>query len=65
MTDFSYLNEGGTVQKTVYGNQLSVVANFGDTSYNHEGTEIPAYSVLITESDQSMVYTPILKDTHR
>ena len=65
MTDFSYLNEDGTVQKTVYGNQLSVVANFGDTSYNHEGTEIPAHSAFITESGKSMVYTPILKDTHK
>ena len=65
MTDFSYLKEDGTVQKTVYGSQLSVVANFSDTSYNYEGNDIPAHSALIIESDQSMVYTPILKDTHK
>lgn len=50
MTGFMYLKEDGTVQKTIYGNQLIVVANFRGTPYTYEGNEIPPHSVLIEEN---------------
>lgn len=33
MRAFSYLEEDGIVQKTGYGNALSVIVNFGDTPH--------------------------------
>lgn len=65
MTDFACLKEDGTVQKTVYGNELAAVANFGDDPYLYEGQEIPAHSVLIQDAGERMVYTPVLDETHR
>lgn len=52
MTAFSYLEEDGTVQKTGYGNALSMIVN---TPYQYEKTETPVYSALIIEADQSIV----------
>lgn len=65
MTDFAWLREDGTVQKTVYGDGLAAVANFGDTAYLDEKGEIPPHSVRIEEGGQSMVYTPALAESHR
>lgn len=65
MTGFIYLKEDGTVQKTIYGNQLIVVANFRDTPYTYEGNEIPPHSVLIEENGQHTVYTPSVEEAHR
>lgn len=52
MTAFSYLEEDGTVQKTGYGNALSMIVN---TPYQYEKTETPVHSALIIEADQSIV----------
>lgn len=62
MTAFSYLEEDGIVQKTGYGNALSVIVN---TPYQYEKTEIPVYSALIIEADQSIVQTPKLEEAHK
>lgn len=65
MTDFAYLREDGTVQKTVYGGELIAVANFGDDSFLYEGNEIAPHSVLIGESGKYTVYTPSLDEAHQ
>ncbi|MBS4929857.1 MAG: molecular chaperone GroEL [Clostridiales bacterium] len=65
MTDFTYLQEDGSVQKTVYGDNLLAIANFSDVPYSYDENEIPAHSVLIEESGQIMIYTPSLADTHK
>lgn len=66
MTDFAYLKEDGTVQKTVYGGgRLTAVGNFGDDRYVYEKTEIPPHSVLIEDEAGRMVYTPSLEEGRR
>lgn len=65
MTDYDCLNEEGTVQKTVYGDRITAVANFGDEPYSYEGTEIAPHSVLMEEAGQTTVYTPSLEEEHR
>lgn len=65
MTDFDYLEEDGLVQKTVYGDELTVVANFSNISYLYEGNEISPHSVLICENGRYMVYTPVVNDNHK
>lgn len=46
MTDFEYLNEAMTVQKTVFGNRYSVIANFGDESFIYGGCLIKSKSFI-------------------
>lgn len=65
MTGFLYLLEDGTVQKTIYGNTLAAVANFGDVPYTYGEVEIAPHSVLIEEAGTYTVYTPALEEAHR
>lgn len=58
MTDFENLTEDGAVQKTVFGGETTVVANFGDSVYPYGSVQIPAGSALIVMDGESMVYTP-------
>ena len=58
MTDFEYVTPEGSVQKTVYGSELSAVANFSDSIYQYEDIEIPAHSVLIINRMENKIYTP-------
>ena len=58
MTDFEYVTPEGSVQKTVYGSELSAVANFSDSIYQYEDIEIPAHSVLIINGMENKIYTP-------
>lgn len=58
MTDFKYLTEDGSVQKTVFGGDITVIANFGDSVFQCETVEIPACSVLIVEDGEQVIYSP-------
>ena len=58
MTDFEYVTPEGSVQKTVYGSELSAVANYSDSVYQYEDSEIPAHSVLIINGRENKIYTP-------
>lgn len=62
MTDFKYLVSDGSVQKTVYGNTLTAVANYSAAPYMYEGREILPHSVYITENGKSTLYTPVLQE---
>lgn len=65
MTDFEYLSEDGTVQKTIYGNELLTVANFGNQAYQYKEKEIPAHSILINTNDRQIVYTPSIQEENQ
>lgn len=65
MTDFSYLAEDGSVQKTVYSDGLMAVANFGDQAYQYEGDDIPPHSIWINVNGQQTIYTPSIQEENR
>lgn len=58
MTDFRYLTANGLVQKTVYGDQITVVANFSDESFLYQEQEITPHSLLIQDQRGSEIYIP-------
>lgn len=58
MTDFKYLTEDGSVQKTVFGDDITVIANFGDSVFSCDTVEIPACSALIVEGGEQVIYSP-------
>lgn len=65
MTDFEYLADDGSVQKTCYGDSLTAVANFSDAPYPYGQIEIPAGSVLIQGDGNQTVYTPSVSEENR
>lgn len=65
MTDFEYLSDDGTVQRTVYGEDLAATANFGDSVYEYEGEEIPPNSVLINENGVKTIYKPSVEQENQ
>lgn len=65
MTDFKYLSEDGAIQMSKYGENLSVVANFGDSSYTYDKTEIPAHSLLLKMNGETLIYSPDIKENNQ
>lgn len=47
MTDFEYLNEEKTVQKTVYGKDIYVIVNFGKSEFKYENEVLKENEALI------------------
>lgn len=64
MTDFQYVEEDGSVQKTVFGQDLSAVANFCNSAYQYNDIEIPAYSILLQMDGSNTIYTPSISENH-
>ncbi|WP_206918452.1 glycoside hydrolase [Alicyclobacillus suci] len=60
MTNFSWLTSDLLVQKSIYGDQLEVIANYSDKTYSAENHHIPPQSVLIDwlNSGKTEIYTP-------
>ena len=58
MTNFEILTEDNLVQKTQFGNNLTVVANFKDESYEFEGEIVKPQSLIIKEGTQVTHYAP-------
>lgn len=58
MTDFRYLKDDGSVQLTEYGNDIAVVANFGNSTYPHDGKDIPRHSLLLKMKGEVSIYSP-------
>lgn len=58
MTGFESVTPDGSVQKTVYGGELTAVANFGDSAFLYEDFDIPGHAVLITGGEESRIYVP-------
>ena len=52
ITRHEFLSEDKNIQRSVFGEEVSVVANFGETSYSHRSRdwgkiELPAYGVFV------------------
>lgn len=58
MTDFQYMTKDGMVQKTTFGEQLEVVANFSEEDYRYEGTVVAPGSVFILSDGSGQHYSP-------
>ncbi|MBN1477207.1 hypothetical protein JXA47_10675 [Candidatus Sumerlaeota bacterium] len=60
LTDFEWLTEDRLVQRTVYGDEIALVANFSEEVFEFGGTEIPARSVMSERlgSGEREVFTP-------
>lgn len=55
MTNFEVLTEDRLVQKTQYGENLSVIANFSDTDYESDGIKVAGKSALIVNDGKETV----------
>ena len=50
MTDFDYLTKDKKVQKTTFGNGVSVIVNFSDSGFRlPDGRDVPAWGYVIDE----------------
>ena len=47
MSKFEWLSADRLLQRTVFGGQVEVVANFSETEARYDGTRIPARSVAV------------------
>jgi hypothetical protein len=60
MTDFAWLTPDRLVQRTVFGSEVEIVANFGVQAFEHRGTMIPPRSILARwlDTGKTEVFTP-------
>lgn len=60
MTDFAWLTSDRLVQRTLFGDQAELVANFGARPFDYQGTTIPARSILARwlKSGKKELFTP-------
>lgn len=58
MTDFEYLSEDGMVQRTAFGEDLEVAANFSEEPFLYQSTKIPPGNVLIRSGASVQLYCP-------
>lgn len=55
MTDFKVLSDDRFVQKTEFGDALSVIANFSDTDYDTDGVKVASHTALIIQDGKETV----------
>jgi len=60
MTDFAWLTPDRMVQRTVFGNLVEMVANFGMKDFNYQGKLIPKRSILAKWRDtgETQIFIP-------
>jgi len=58
MTDFRWLSDDRLVQKTVFTDGTEVIANFGKTPVDVEGSQVPAGTVVSRWNAETASYTP-------
>jgi len=60
LTEFAWLTPDRLVQRTVFGEDVETVANFGRQGFDYRGTVIPGRSVLSRrlKSGEAKVFTP-------
>lgn len=60
MTGFDWLTTDRLVQRTMFGEELEVVANFGISSFTYKGKSIPAKALVIHDlaSNEYQLYKP-------
>lgn len=55
MTDFKVLTDDRLVQKTEFGEKLSVIANFSNTDYDADGVKVASHTALIMNDGKETV----------
>jgi hypothetical protein len=60
LTEFDWLTPDRQVQRTVFGGNVELVANFGQTPYRNLGTTLPGESILLRRrrTGETRVYVP-------
>jgi hypothetical protein len=62
MTDFTWLTEDRRVQKTVFGEDIEIIANFREKPTAYAGIVLPPRSVmtrrLLANGSETAVYSP-------
>ena len=60
MTDFAWLTRDRMVQRTVFGDRVEMVANFGMEEFKYQGKLIPKRSVLASwlNTGETRIFTP-------
>jgi hypothetical protein len=60
MTGFQWLTPDGMVQRTVFGDRIEVVANFGPSDFRYGDSTLGKESILVTRRDggKTQVYSP-------
>lgn len=60
MTDFTWLTTDHQVQRTLFGNQIELVANFTQSSFRYKTHTIPARSILAVDKTRGSIrlFTP-------
>ncbi|MEI5993105.1 glycoside hydrolase [Candidatus Enterococcus mansonii] len=58
MTDFKLLTDNRLVQKTEFGDKLSVIANFSDTDYDAQDVQVASHTaVIINDGKKTVIKT--------
>jgi len=59
LTGFQWLTADRTVQQTVFGDRVELIANFGEQEYRYDDLKVPARSVMARwrETGKRLVYT--------
>ena len=65
MTGFEDLAGDGQVQLCQYGDDISVIANFGNETFTYEGREIRGDSLLIINGNEALFYSPQVSEENR
>jgi len=60
MTDFTWLTDDHSLQRTVFGDSVEVIANFRSQSYRYDGHVVPARSLIALNrsSGKVTIFTP-------
>jgi len=60
MTDFAWLTPDRMVQRTVFGDQAEMVANFSEKDFMHREIVVPGRSILARwlGTGDTRIYTP-------
>ena len=58
MTSFDILSDDKLVQKSQFGNELVVVANFSDQDFKYENDNLKPHSLIIYDKGEKTVYKP-------
>lgn len=64
MTGFSALTEDRLVQETVYGEEITVTANFSGSAFEGEGFSLPPHSAAVRWGGETFLYTPSAAEGH-
>jgi len=60
MTDFNWLTADRLVQRTVFGDEVEIIANFSHSTFTYTGKDVAAGSVLVMrrETGEARTYSP-------